>query len=160
VSVVGRRIPLQDIADRLRSVVVALGLDVGPNPVTVGTLLDPDYTKGFVTQYNKIWVGGERMRPIDNMAGGLTERARQNMRVEILIQPVVQRLPPASVTTVDVETRLSVLENVINQAMFGWKHAIARYPFGFLTSIDGPAYEPISTLNITFGTQIVYQSNP
>lgn len=159
-SVVGRRIPLQDIADRLRAVVTALGLDIGPDPVTVGTCLDPDFAKGFPTQYPKIWVGGQRLRPIDNGTGGLTEHTRQNMRSEILIQTVVQRLPPASVSTVDVETRMTVLENVVNQAMFGWKHPIARYPFGWALEIDGPAYEPIATLNMTFMTQLVYQSNP
>jgi hypothetical protein len=155
-NVVGSRIPLAEIAQRIKDTIVALTLD--PGTYTVGTCLDADYSTSFMQQYNKIWVGGQRLLPRDN-AQGLSEKPRQNMKCEILIQPVIQRFPPSAVTTADPESRLAVLENVVNQAMFGWRHNLARYAFGYGSLIDGPAYEPICTLNMIFATQLVYQSN-
>lgn len=150
-SVAGGRLSMAQIAARI----VAKAADPA---IHVGTIFDQDYSEKFGKVWPAIWVGAIKTTPRDS-GQGLTEIMRQNTNVQVALRLLIQRNPPASVTTVDLETRVNALYNVVIQAMFGWTPTGARCPFAIASSVDGPASEPSCSVDVIVATQSAYSGS-
>jgi hypothetical protein len=149
----GGRLRMQDFVDRIKSV-------INDPSLKVGTSLDPDYTSLYAKTWPAVWVIAIRARPRDNGDGlrsAFSGLARQNMNNEILIRPVVQRVPTAaSGVTGSAEDRMIALHNAVANSLFGWQPPGAGIPLAFSSSVDGPAYESSCTVDMIFATQTTF----
>lgn len=138
------RIDLEEVATRLTS-------ELGGG-IHVGTAYDADFIALFSKTFPAAWVVGQRARPMDD-GRGYSGRMRQNIRVEVVIRIIVQKVP----ATDNVDSRLSSLQNAVSDALIGWKPTNADRVFAWDLAQDGPPHEGAVTADLIFVTQTTYQ---
>lgn len=138
---------------------IAAGLSVAVADETaavyVSTCFDPKYARLLVTKWPAVWVAGQKLMPRDT-GRGFSGMARQHCDVQIKVLPVVQRYLETEGGD-DAETRLNALYTSIDDALFGWAPAGANLPFTVASSVDGPPYDSVCSVDMIYVTETVYQ---
>lgn len=136
------RISLKACATRIAAI-------INDPSVLVSTKDDPEIQNKLPKTFPAVWVMAQRSTPIDD-GRGFSGVKRQKYRTEVSCRLIVRKIQDPPVPGDDVEARVTELYQKVEAAMFGWKFAGIYEDFSCGASSDGPSYESVVAVDITF----------